>query len=296
MPVNPPDQTFASAPSPVGETVAEAVRSRVLDAILYGDLAAPMRLLPAALARRFDVSITPVREALALLAGDGFIEAIPRRGYHVRLPTQRYIGELWSVRLALELLAGESLLQRLPDPQARLAALAPLRTVHHQLAEAGDLPQRTHVALNGQFHDTLVQLSGNELLTDTYHGIRLRMVVAWIQRGSPAWRSRLSSEQAEHQAMLDALGQGDRSAFDTALRRHLARSLRDALRDVQVGAAKENSTKTLEDDHETDPAPAARGRVAAGPEPGRARRLAGHAANVDLSQSKRHQPKGSGAA
>jgi DNA-binding GntR family transcriptional regulator len=239
-----PDQAPAPTPVPAGETVAEAVRRLVLDAILYGDLAAPTRLFPADLAKRFEVSITPVREALALLAGDGFIEAIPRRGYHVRLPTPRYISELWSVRLALELMAGESLLQRLPGAKARLAALAPLFAVHRQLAEAGDLPQRTHVALNGQFHDTLVQLSGNELLTATYHGIRLRMVVAWIQRGSPAWRGRLSSEQAEHQAMVDALGHGDRPAFDTALRRHLARSLSDALRDAQDGTtAKQNAIK-----------------------------------------------------
>ena len=237
MPTELPDQSSPSPSTPAGETVAEAIRRRVLDAILYGDLAAPTRLFPADLAKRFDVSITPVREALALLAGDGFIEAIPRRGYHVRLPTPHYIEELWSVRLALELMAGECLLQRLPDPQARQAALAPLMATHRQLAEAGDLPQRTHVALNGQFHDTLVQLSGNELLAATYHAIRLRLVVAWIQRGSPAWRGRLSSEQAVHQAMLDALGRGDRAAFDAALRGHLARSLRDALKDLQGDAA-----------------------------------------------------------
>jgi DNA-binding GntR family transcriptional regulator len=283
MQSNPPDPTAADPPSPAGETIAETVRHRVLDAILYGDLATPMRLFPADLARRFNVSITPVREALALLAGDGFIEAIPRRGYHVRLPTQRYIRELWSVRLALELMAGESVLTRLPDPRERRDALAPLHAIHRQLARSGTLPQRTHVALNGQLHDTLVQLSGNELLTTTYHGIRLRLAVAWIQRGSPAWRSRLASEQAEHQAVLDALDRGDPAAFDAALRAHLTRSLGDALRDVQGGAADTQTTKQdKEDDHETDLAPAGGGRPAVGAGRGRARREPDHAQDVDL--------------
>src|SRR3954465_13218891 len=100
-----------SRPGPsAGETVAEAVRQRLLDAILYGDLAAPRRLYPAELAQRLSVSITPIREALARLAADGFIEAIPRHGYHVRSPSPGYVNELWAVRLALELMAGETIL------------------------------------------------------------------------------------------------------------------------------------------------------------------------------------------
>ena len=285
-------------PPHVGETVAEAVRRQVLDAILYGDLAAPTRLFPADLAKRFDVSITPVREALALLASEGFIEAIPRRGYHVRLPTEDYIADLWAVRLALELMAGESLLLRLPDPQARLAALAPLFALHRRLADAGAQPQRSHVALNGQFHDTLVQLSDNPFLAATYNSIRLRLFVAWIQRGSPAWRGRLSSEQAEHQAMLDALRQGDQPAFDAAVRDHLARSLRDARSDLQGGeptAERPNQTKE-DDDEDNHPSPDARGRAGAGPQPGGAGRATDHHPDVELPESGGHQPAGSGAA
>lgn len=216
----------------VGETVAEAVRRQLLDAILYGDLATPTRLLPAELAKRFDVSITPVREALALLANEGFIEAIPRRGYHVRVPTSRYIANLWQIRLALELMAGEALLEHLPERGARAKALKPLADIHQRLANSAALSQRDHVTLNGQFHDTIVQLSDNRLLVNTYGSIRLRLFVAWVQRGTRAWRTRLAGEQAEHAAILDALSQGDRAAFDRTLRGHLARSLRDALADI----------------------------------------------------------------
>src|SRR3954465_9758987 len=110
------DGAEASRPTTLaGETVAEAVRRQLLDAILYGDLAAPRRLYPAELAQRLEVSITPVREALARLAADGLIEAIPRHGYHVRSPTPDYVTELWAVRLALELMAGEVVVRRFSD-------------------------------------------------------------------------------------------------------------------------------------------------------------------------------------
>jgi len=82
------------APAPqLGETVAEAVRRQILDAVLFGDLASPARLYPAELAARFGVSITPVREALARLAADGFIEAVPRHGFHVRTPSPDHVAE-----------------------------------------------------------------------------------------------------------------------------------------------------------------------------------------------------------
>jgi DNA-binding GntR family transcriptional regulator len=266
----------------IGETVAEAVRRQILDALLFGDLASPARLYPNDLAARFGVSITPVREALARLAADGFIEAVPRHGFHVRNPSPDHVGELWSVRLALELMAGECILRRFPDPAARAAALASLHAIHAQLGRATQLSHRAHVALNGQFHDTLVKLAGNALLEETYRGIRVRLFVAWVQRGSPAWRGRLAAEQAEHQAIIDALEAGAATALDAAIRRHLARSLGDAITDAAI-----NNTPEETDETARRRGPGSRHGPAA---PARGQRAADDDTDVDLPQPRRHQP------
>jgi len=275
--------------SPAGETVAEAVRQRLLDAILFGDLAAPRRLYPAELAQRLNVSITPVREALARLAADGFIEAIPRYGYHVRPPTPGYVTELWAVRLALELMAGESILRRFPDAQERRAALAPLAATHAKLATQGGRSHRHHVALNGAFHDTLVDLAANAVLSATYRGIRVRLLVAWVQRGSRAWRARLASEQAEHQAVLDAMYAGDGPALDAALRWHLSRSLADAHADLQ---GLEQHKEQGETDEHITPRRAGGRAGAAGSRPTRRRsgRTTDRDPDVDLPEPGRDQP------
>ncbi len=264
----------------IGETVAEAVRRQILDSVLFGDLATPARLYPNDLAARFGVSITPVREALARLAADGFIEAVPRRGYHVRTPSPGHVAELWSVRLALELMAGECILRRLAEPRARAAALAPLHAIHAQLGRAANISHRNHVALNGQFHDALVKLAGNGLLEETYRGIRVRLFVAWVQRGSPAWRGRLAREQAEHQAILDALDAGDAAALDGAIRRHLARSLGDAVADAAINNKQE---ETNEDARRRGPG---RGHGPDAP----ARRVRADDPDVDLPEPRRNDP------
>lgn len=94
-------------PEGPGETVADGIYRRLIEAILFGDLAASRRLILQELADRFEVSLTPVREALQRLAAEGFIEATPRRGYRIRTPSPRHVAELWQVRLGLELNAGE---------------------------------------------------------------------------------------------------------------------------------------------------------------------------------------------
>lgn len=272
-----------------GETVAEVVRRQLVDAVLFGDLTAPTRLFPADLAERFGVSITPVREALARLASEGFIEAIPRHGYHVRSPTMDNTAELWTVRLALELMAGECILRRFPDEAARRLALAPLAAVQGKLAGQAARSHRGHVRLNGQFHERLVELAGNPLLATIYQGIGVRLFVGWVQRGSRAWRTRLPGEQMEHQVILEALQAGDAAAVETAMRAHLSRSLADALADLKDAQTRQNredhNEKTRQHDHGGSARAAAVHHGRSGP-----RRPAGDDPDVNVSQSRRNQP------
>lgn len=222
---------FALVTDHPGGTVADSVYKALVEAILFGDLAGSRRLLLQDLAQRFETSLTPVREALQALAADGFIEATPRRGYRVRVPSSRHVSELWQVRLGLELLAGE-LAMTAPDGHAD--ALARLRAIQGDLDGDAGLSHRRHVELNALFHQTLVAASGNRLLCGVYHGIQMQLLGAWVQRGSDAWRKRLCSERQEHLAIMAALAAGDASALTQQLRRHLQRSLDDALRDIAV--------------------------------------------------------------
>ncbi len=213
-----------------GETVADGVYKALVEAILFGDLAGSGRLLLHDLAQRFQTSLTPVREALQALAADGFIEAIPRRGYRVRVPSPRHVCELWQVRLGLELTAAELAVAA----PGHAPALAQLRAIQAELDGAGGLSHRRHVELNALFHQSLVAASGNRLLTGVYHGIQMQLLGAWVQRGSEAWRLRLASESREHHTIIAAFAARDGALLAARLRQHLQRSLDDALRDIAV--------------------------------------------------------------
>ena len=96
----------------VRQTLAEQARDALLAEILSGALRPGARLLPAKLAERFGISVTPVKEALILLAVDGLIAASARRGASVRVFTSRDLDELFEVRAVVELAAVKKLLSR----------------------------------------------------------------------------------------------------------------------------------------------------------------------------------------
>src|SRR3990172_115792 len=71
-------------------------------------------------ARRFAVSKTPVREALALLEQDGLVETLPRRGYLVTGITVRDVHELFEIRAALEGAAAELAATRIAPAELKI--------------------------------------------------------------------------------------------------------------------------------------------------------------------------------
>lgn len=216
-----------------GMTLTEMVRKTLVSLIVRSEFSEGHRLYPEELSEKLGVSITPVREALLQLASEGFIENVQRRGFHVRMPTESQIRDIWQVRQGLELMAGELVIARLKSGDLDPSALAALDEL--QLAQESDAAKVDHVTkleLNANLHSVLVSFSGNALLSSLYEGLRHRVFGALIQRGSDTWRGRVTDEAREHWAIINGLKALDYSAYDQAVRDHIARSLKDALIDL----------------------------------------------------------------
>lgn len=154
------------APDPTRPTTDDTTTRRVLaslrEAILDGDIAPGTRLRAAAIAERFEASRTPAREALVLLAQEGLVDLIPRRGAVVRPFEFGDVLDLYEVRALLEPYAARRAATRI-DPAAldRMDAIC-----REQDALTGDDAEtiERHVALNGEFHALVVGAAGSTSL------------------------------------------------------------------------------------------------------------------------------------
>ncbi|MEO1602427.1 MAG: GntR family transcriptional regulator, partial [Pseudomonadota bacterium] len=88
-------------------TLNEQLVTRLRQLIVDGELAPGAKVNEQALAERFGVSRTPLREAIRMLAAEGLVVLTPRRGAAVAPITREDLEEAFPVLGALEALAGE---------------------------------------------------------------------------------------------------------------------------------------------------------------------------------------------
>ncbi|MER7490405.1 GntR family transcriptional regulator [Streptomyces sp. NPDC126497] len=197
-------------PRPRPAVQRSSVRGQVLDALrtalVTGDLRPGGVYSAPALAERFGVSATPVREAMQQLALEGAVEVVPNRGFRVVERGARELAELAEVRALVEVPVMMRLARSVPAE--RWAELRPLAEATVRAASSGS--RATYAEADRAFHRAVLALAGNEQLVRIAEDLHRR--AQWPLVGSvPGVRGRaeLVADAHEHTALLDALIAGD---------------------------------------------------------------------------------------
>lgn len=193
------------------------MHARLRALILSGELAAGAPISESSLALRLEVSRTPLREALRMLASEGLVHARPHRQTRVSAVSPVDLEELYAARVALESLGALLTVPELTSDEL-VAMTACLR-------EMEDFAARRDVhgweGPHERFHGLLVTHAGERIraMTSTLsdHSGRYRKMYLQEPR---AW----GSAAAEHSAIADACVARDAKLAATRLARHLART------------------------------------------------------------------------
>jgi DNA-binding GntR family transcriptional regulator len=177
---------------PLRDVVREKIRMRIAE----GEWGPGTRLVERDLA---EVSRVPVREALRALESEGFVDLLPRRGAVVRDLTRSVVSDLFDIRQVLEGLVARLVADRVDDE-----GLAQLRAVvddGRRAVDAGDHAQCG--TANTAFHETLLQLSGNDSLRSVLEPVTGRL--RWLFRQTTDHER----VQREHEQLYAALALRD---------------------------------------------------------------------------------------
>ncbi|GAA4883516.1 GntR family transcriptional regulator [Actinomycetospora straminea] len=212
-------------------SLVELALERIRADILRGTLAPGERLVEEQLTRRFGVSRAPVREALRLLAQQGLVEHLPRRGVRVVELSARDIQELFDLRDALERFAVETAFAggRRPERSALRdleAATARIEEAAHDVDDPA-LEERAAVdraAAHRAFHLAFVGLAGHRHLLRVYEPVVLQLQVYMATNMRREAEQRSPADGARrHRLLADAVATGDADHVLAALARHGAR-------------------------------------------------------------------------
>ena len=171
------------------------------------------------LCARFGVSRTPLREAIKVLAREGYVVLTPNRGATVAALTDADLDDAFPIMAALEALAGELAARNASD--AQIAAILADHARMRAAFEAGDIT--AYFALNEAIHVAIAAASGNPTLERMQRSLDGRVRRGRFQANvSPArWRQAM----AEHEEIAEALAARDAPRLSEILHRHLYNKL-----------------------------------------------------------------------
>lgn len=202
----------------------EQVARRLRQMLVENRIAPGAKLNERELCEVLQVSRTPLREAIKMLAAEGLVELLPNRGAIAVELTEADILNTFEVMAGLEAQSGELAAQRITE-----AELAEIRAMHFEMMAAWtrrDLS--SYYGLNAQIHRAINAAAKNPVLTATYDQVNARLQALRFRsnQDEEKWANAIK----EHERMIQALADRDAGAMRAVLQAHLNNK-----RDVVVG-------------------------------------------------------------
>lgn len=212
----------------------EQVAQRLRQMLVEGRIAPGAKLNERELAELLQVSRTPLREAIKMLAAEGLVELLPNRGAAAVSLTEEDILHTFEVMAALEAQSGELAAQRITEQE-----LAEIRAMHYEMLAAytrRDLS--AYYTLNARIHNAINAAARNPVLAQVYNQVNARLQALRFRSNQDGekWRNAVK----EHEKMIDALAAHDGPAMREVLLAHLRNKrevVLEQLREVQAREA-----------------------------------------------------------
>jgi DNA-binding GntR family transcriptional regulator len=214
-------------------TISSRIQRSLASQIINGELPPGHKLDEKALATKFGVSRTPIREALRELGARGLIDLVPHRGGIVAQIGLDELSDMLDAECELEGLCARMASQRMTAVEK-----GALQECHAQ-AEAltGDRDETRYLEINQAFHDLICEGAHNATLAAMTRDLRARLS-PFRQTQSDAEGRRLARSHEEHERIVQAIVRGDPNGAHDAMCRHNARLSTGILTLLRKGGAK----------------------------------------------------------
>ncbi len=217
-------------------SLTDTAYQELRNSILIGQISLGDKLVVNDFVKRWNISNTPIKEALNRLVSEGLVEALPRRGMRVRLFIAKEIREFFELRELYETHCCRIAVDKIGDnPQI-------LEAMQETLDKSRDiLATRPNFLLQFQldqmFHMLIVGLCGNDALIKTFDRLHAYIIMVAIYASQKAVLAREEEAYEEHHRILQGLVRRSKTETVAAMRHHLARATEGILRLYGVESA-----------------------------------------------------------
>lgn len=212
-----------------GKTLSQTISEQLAEEIVMHRFQPGERLDEQSIATRFNVSRSPVRDALRHLATTRLVEYLPRRGFSVATMAVSELDDLFEASGEIEALCTKlCALRAAPSEQKRI------EYVHLQAMEAAQRKDaKAYADLNEEFHSLIYAGARNRTLEDMARGLRQRLA-PFRSRLFYVTDNRFERSNEEHGEIVAAILANDGAAAARAMSSHAANSAMNVLQHLRA--------------------------------------------------------------
>jgi DNA-binding GntR family transcriptional regulator len=219
----PPAGIDAIGASSEGASLYQLIREDIIE----GRLAANERLVVTDLARRHGTSTNPVREALQLLRGEGFVTFVPNRGARVRPIDQDFVRDIYEIGVLIE-----PALTKWFVNMATVEDIAELERIQGLIEENNFADTHRHSELDTAFHTVMYQRHYNHHAAELWW--KHREVLRAVSRRFNFTLARRAAIMREHRELIALVKAGDADKAAELVSRHVEGSGRHILEQMRA--------------------------------------------------------------
>jgi DNA-binding GntR family transcriptional regulator len=194
--------------------LADQVYDQIMQAIRHGAIAPDDRIVQEKLAEEFEISRTPIREALFRMEQEGILELAGRGGFRIRKLDAQEIAEMYGARSAIEGFAARTLAETNDK-----GICDRLRDTIRQAEDLNEITVPAYFDANRSIHRAIVEATGNRYMLEFFDNIWNRgssfTLFASIQLAD------LSKSLGDHMALIDAIETGNGSVAAEKMISHI---------------------------------------------------------------------------
>lgn len=205
------------------KSIKHSVYTTLKDAILTRKLPPGKQIVENVISESLNISRTPIRSAIDLLAADGLVEIIPNKGAFVINPSLDEVLQAYELRKELEMMAVQKALDSLKEND--FAEMEKMVALEKEALYSKDL--KTYIKANESFHLAITKKCGNIFLNEFIEklinqtSIYLILFDIFFEENSPQ-----PYGYKEHLEMIELMRQKDREGLREILDKHFDNAIK----------------------------------------------------------------------
>ncbi|SDO34619.1 GntR family transcriptional regulator [Desulforhopalus singaporensis] len=190
------------------------VYHKIIELMLNYEIVPGQRLVFVDLAKQLNVSRTPVNNALAILAQEGYLDFVPNQGYSVHKMTKKEAEDLFEIREVLEVgFIGQAIRKMTDKGLEKLKQ----KKIAYENISATHVTRKLFV-LDTEFHVAIIDMADNEALSKRYRDLCQKIFLRF--RTEDLRMDRIIEIKSEHENIFEAIQMRDVDLTKERLRMH----------------------------------------------------------------------------